>query len=257
MTDRIPGLAGAAGSTRAAGWRRLIKLVELVVFPSFCRLCGALLDAPGETVVCRACLDALPLVTISACPGCGRFYPPGVEPHPCARCLDSDSPLTRHRSAGAYDGRLKDLVLLCKFRGQSVLGGRLAGTILRALEGDGIWSGVDVLVPVPLHPRRRRERGYNQAEAIARGLSRRLGAAVLTRCLVRVRNIPPQSSLGAAAREGNVKGAFAVRQSDRVRGLVVLLVDDVYTTGATLRACAAVLRKAGAAEVRAVTVARA
>jgi len=113
-----------------------------------------------------------------------------------------------------------------------------------------------LIVPVPLHPRRRRERGFNQSELIARELARRADTSVAPDALVRRQDTAPQTGLSAASRRANVRGAFAVRQRARVSGRTVVLVDDVFTTGATAHACARALREAGAAEVRLLTMAR-
>jgi ComF family protein len=112
------------------------------------------------------------------------------------------------------------------------------------------------LVPVPLHPRRRYERGFNQAELLAAALARRSGLALSTDVLVRRKDTSPQAGLSSAARRRNVAGAFAVRRRPKVAGRALVLVDDVTTTGATAAACARALRQAGAAEVRLITVAR-
>jgi ComF family protein len=114
-----------------------------------------------------------------------------------------------------------------------------------------------VLIPVPLHPRRRRARGYNQAEWLAAELARRAGLELAPAALVRRADTPPQTGLSAAARRANMRGAFAVRQRARVCGRVVVVVDDVLTTGATVLACALALSGAGAREVRLLTLARA
>jgi ComF family protein len=113
-----------------------------------------------------------------------------------------------------------------------------------------------VLVPVPLHPRRRRERGFNQAELLAAALGRRYGLVVASGVLVRRKDTAPQTGLSAAARRANVAGAFAVRHRGAVAGRLLVLVDDVVTTGATARVCAALLRGAGATDVRLLSAAR-
>jgi ComF family protein len=120
----------------------------------------------------------------------------------------------------------------------------------------GVLTAGAVLVPVPLHPRRRRERGFNQADLLAAELSRRADLRVAGAALVRRIDTPSQTGLSAAARRANVAGAFAVRRRAQVAGRVVVLVDDVLTTGATARACARVLVQAGATEVRLLTAAR-
>jgi ComF family protein len=118
-----------------------------------------------------------------------------------------------------------------------------------------LTAGAD-LVPVPLHPRRRRERGFNQAELLALALARGTGLEVSPGLLVRRRDTSSQAGLSAASRRRNVTGAFAARHRPRLVGRTLVLVDDVITTGATAAACARVLKQAGAAEVRLVTVAR-
>jgi ComF family protein len=125
-------------------------------------------------------------------------------------------------------------------------------------------SETPIVVPVPLHRSRERERGFNQAELLARTLSRRLGREragrgprVETRCLVRTRPTLPQTGLSLTARRENVRGVFEVSSAERISDRAVVLVDDVMTTGATLSACAAALKRAGAGQVIAMTLARA
>lgn len=244
-------------SPRAAG-ARLARLVELLVFPSFCRLCRAPLEDPGERVVCGACLSKLAAYEGPFCPRCGRIRQDGGEDHSCGRCLREPPAFTRHRSCGVYGGTLKEVILLFKYRKFAPLSRPLARFADAAVGTDpGLWAGADLLVPVPLHPSRRRDRGFNQARLLARDLARLRGLRVLDGCLVKVRNAPPQAGLRAADRERNVVRAYAVRRPDRVRGRTLVLVDDVSTTGATLRECARVLTEAGAKEVRAVTLAQA
>ena len=174
----------------------------------------------------------------------------------CARCRRRPPALTLARAAGEYEGSLRDVIHAFKYEGRRGLAaplGRLAAT-----EGADVLRGAHCVVPVPLHPVRRLQRGFNQAEDLAR----ELGLPV-AHILWRPRLTAAQTGLGAWARRRNVRGAFAVspiwrwrRQAD-LAGRVIVLVDDVRTTGATLNACAEVLLDAGVGEVRALTVARA
>ena len=244
-----PARAAAAG---------IARLAELLVFPSFCKICREPLDKPGEKIVCGACLAGLRPRRGPVCPLCGRFEDGPGEGHLCRRCLARPPALSRHRSCGVYGGPLKDVVLLFKYRKYAPLGRPLALFAASCLGDDAeLWDGVDRLVPVPLHPARRRDRGFNQARLFARGLAAPRGLDVLSGSLVKVRNAPAQAGLKAAERERNVRGVYAVRRPERVRGLTLLLVDDVTTTGATIRECARVLKAAGAKEVRAITIAQA
>lgn len=241
--------------TRAAF---LAKLLELLVFPSSCRLCRALLDEPGERIVCRACLDKLVPRRGPLCPACGRFLEGAGGDHLCAPCLETRPPFSLHRSCGAYGGTLREIILLFKYRRYAPLSAPLARFAEAALgREEALWDGAEFLVPVPLHRARRRERGFNQSRLLARDLARLRGMAVLDGALVKVRNVPAQAGLRAAERERNVVGAYAVRRPEKVRERAVVLVDDVTTTGATLRECARALVEAGAKEVRAVTLAQA
>ena len=236
----------------------LAKLVELLIYPSFCRLCAEPLDEPGEKVVCRACLAKLSPRGGPSCPLCGRYHEGEGEGHICSRCLERAPAFSLHRSCGAYSGTLKDVILLFKYRKYAPLSRPLAGFAERCLASDPkLWAGADFLMPVPLHPARKRERGFNQSRLLARDLGRLRGMTVLGGCLVKAKNVPPQAGLHAAEREENVKKAYAVRRRQKVRGTTLLLIDDVATTGATLRECARVLVEAGARDVRAITLARA
>jgi competence protein ComFC len=232
--------------------------VELLIFPSFCRLCSCPLGRPGEKIVCRDCLERLVPRRGPVCLCCGRFFEGAGEDHVCRRCLERPPAFSVHRSCGRYDGLLKDLILLFKYRKYSVLGRALAGYAGESLGADdALWQGADFLVPVPLHGKRKRERGFNQSQVLARELAKINGMKMLEGCLVKVRNVPPQTTLESAGRERNVRGAYAVRRLSKIEGKILVLVDDVFTTGSTLRECSLVLRAAGAREVRALTLGQA
>jgi len=167
------------------------------------------------------------------------------------------------RSYGLYAGNLRKALLHLKFHGREYLGHRLGALLVR------VWEALPepdsaLVAPVPLHPSRRRERGFNQAELLARGLVRGLrkagrlhGLRLLAGSLRRIRATVPQVGLSVSARRANVSGVFSVARPEEVRNRTVLLVDDVMTTGATLSACAAALKRAGAARVLALSLARA
>lgn len=150
------------------------------------------------------------------------------------------------------------MILLYKYRSFQVLGKDLAHFVYRTLSGEQkIWWEVDAIIPVPLHPKRKKKRGFNQAQIIAKELAKLKGIELVEGRLVKIKNVPPQTFLEVGERDRNVSGAFRVVDGDKIEGKVVLLVDDVYTTGATIRECGSVLRDAGAKEVRALTIAQA
>ncbi|MPY87773.1 MAG: ComF family protein [Luteitalea sp.] len=233
--------------------RRAIDGLLAVLLAPRCASCEELLDSPTSGVVCPRCWSALVVFTPPVCERCGLPVLRTGSCGPCrARAFAAE--ITRLRAVGPYDGTLRRLLHALKYDGRRTLAKRL-GILLEAHAHD-VLDGAHLLVPVPLHVSRRRERGFNQATDLASALDLpRVDA------LARVATTRSQTGLSRDQRVRNVRHAFAVRTraltSAALCDRVVVLVDDVCTTGATLEACARVLARAGAREVRAVTVARA
>jgi len=177
----------------------------------------------------------------------------------CGICRQVAPPFSRAVAYGAYDGELRELIHLLKFQGVHSVAPRLGGFIAEALKGIELPEAF-VVVPVPLFSGKRRSRGFNQAEEIAKAftsMKRGKGIRLETGCLIRSRDTSSQIGLTRHQRRANLRGAFAVRHPERVHGRTVLLVDDVMTTGTTAAECARLLLKAGAGRVVVATVARA
>ena len=233
-------------------------LLAVLLAPA-CAACNASLPYPARGPVCQSCWDAIRSFTPPLCRRCGDPLPSwrviSVEAGVCPRCRRRPSALTESRAIGAYDGSLRAIVHAFKYGGCRSLA-RGLGARLRE-SAAGLLANADIVVPVPLHRSRRRRRGFNQARELARHLG-----LPLVDALRRTRPTPSQTDLPAAARHGNVRDAFALARRQlpwlalNVEGLRIVLVDDVSTTGATIEACARVLRAAGAADVSAVTAAR-
>lgn len=155
-------------------------------------------------------------------------------------------------------GHLKDTIILFKFRGYRVLSKPLAAFVLKtAGNEESLWWGVDCVVPVPLFPLKKKKRGFNQAAEIGRELAKHKDLDFVDGHLVKIKNTVAQTSLEASERRKNLRGAFAVIRGQSFEGKTVLLVDDVFTTGSTIQECSSALKKAGALEVRALTIAQA
>jgi len=218
--------------------------------------------------VCDACLSALTPIEGGLCSVCGERL---VSPHAynnehgetrCGICRRLEQPYAKAAAYGSYDGGLRDLIHMLKYEGvrpaANVLG-RMLSEVLAGLEPS--FDGASLLVvPVPLHRSKMHQRGFNQAEAIAR-VALKLGHgegrySILTGALERVRATQSQTGLTRHQRRANLRGAFQVSHPERISGYDILLVDDVLTTGTTAGECARVLRRAGAHRVWVATVAR-
>jgi ComF family protein len=235
---------------------RILAPLFNLVFPQDCKVCAAPLRHARRVPVCDACLASpAPLTADYFCTQCRTPFlneAPLDDHGVCGRCRSGLTGYDAAYSYGYYEGVLKDLIHLFKYARVETLGEPLGAYLRQALPLD---QRFDLVVPVPLHWRRRLWRGFNQADLLARPLARRLGATVAP-ALERRRRTETQASLSPSERRTNVVGAFALRRGADVRGKRILLVDDVLTTGATVGAAASVLRQAGASHVAVLTLAR-
>jgi ComF family protein len=247
--------------------RKIADSLFTVLFPSDCRLCGEPLAKASRLPVCQECQDAIRPIEGGLCVVCGeRIFSSYALSSPdqprCGLCSRVDAVFAQAVAYGSYEGGLRELVHLLKYDGvrpaANVLGRMLYAAICK-IEPE-LPAGTVLLIPVPLYKAKRRHRGFNQAELIARAairsgsLSGRLD--LRTDVLIRKRDTASQIGLTSHQRRENLRGAFGVKNSEAVRAREVLLVDDVFTTGTTASECARVLRRAGATKVWVATTAR-
>ncbi len=270
MADGSSSSGMAAERRRSVrGWARIGRgwLAEMsdalvsVFFPSGCRICERLLTSASRVPLCEECLSSFEKVPNIVCEVCGRPLP-GLarkegEPLLCPACQDRTYAFDRARSFALYENAVVRAILLLKFEQIEPLGTWFAARLAEVVSTEGVTLAADVVVPVPLHRERERERGFNQAALISKPLAKKLRLPHKAVLLMRTRARPDKQVLSLEERWESVRGAFATRPGSQVDNLRVLLVDDVLTTGATLDACARALREAGAKSVIALTVARA
>ena len=238
--------------------KEILTGIADLIFPPRCVTCDDLLERHDSLPFCPSCLDGIRFIRSPLCPRCGVHFPVTEgEDHLCGDCLTAERPYTVARSVGRYEETLLTAIHRFKYRGRTGIG-EILGGIMADFAGE-IWDMkvFERIVPVPLHRRRLRERGFNQSMILARELSKRFDIPLDFTSLRREVFTPPQVGLGREARSANVHGAFAVRHPERIAGRRILLVDDVYTTGSTLAECARVLLRAKAEAVAVLTLARA
>ena len=231
------------------------------ILPPNCVACEASTSGESDPWVCPGCWASVEFVRPPVCAQCGTPFPAPVDAigaanHRCGKCVLSAPHYDRARAVGLYKGTLRDVIHAMKYRPVFALVSPLAELL-------GAWFTVywgdrvpDALVPVPLHRLRLRRREFDQAQALASELGRQVDVPVWSEGLVRHVSTPSQIGLSAVERRRNIRGAFRTGPRRSCEGKSLLLIDDVYTTGATALECARVLRRAGAARVDVYTVAR-
>ncbi len=229
-----------------------------LLYPPSCICCESYqLDHEGMDW-CEGCLNRLPWIGTPLCTGCGKPYhkSPSSVDHLCGECIQDVFHFDFARSSFYHEGLIKESLHAIKFGSELHLVRPVAQLLAKTVQE---WrrAGFDLLIPVPLHPRRLGQRGFNQSALLARFLSSSLSTPLDLAILKRTQWTVPQTRLSREERLSNVKNAFCVEHSRRLKGKRVLLVDDVFTTGSTLSECAGVLKTSGAQEVSAVTVSRA
>ncbi len=242
---RLPGQTLA--STLLAGARDLL-------FPSFCLGCGRQLATARLPLLCADCRAALVFSRSPCCTCCGLPFAGGSD-HLCGDCLQGRHGFDLARFAVLYSGPVPRLVQDLKFLGRTTPLATMASLFRLSGVADR-FTEPDLILPVPLHPTRLRRRGFNQSLLIARACFPAWRARIAPDLLVRRRATVPQAGLSGSRRRRNLHRAFALRQGEGLRRSRILLVDDVFTTGSTVRECVSVVRRAGAARIEVFTLSR-
>lgn len=238
--------------TRKLKWKNQMKsryawkeLLISIFFPRHCPLC----DEPvvfGEKI-CEACMRKLPYIKEPVCKKCGRQLGNAHQEY-CTDCTRKVHYFLQGKAVFAYRGEMKLSMYRFKYANKREYADFFAEEAVRGYSAWINWRGIDVIVPVPMYAAKKRNRGYNQAEVFAKALGREMHIPTDERLVKRVKNTIPQKALNDKQRKDNLKGAFQVR-TNIVKYKKILLVDDIYTTGATMDAIAQELKKLGAKEI--------
>lgn len=237
-------------------WSRLAGLV----FPHVCEFCGEREATPAQSFICNHCRThprAVRKVRPPICKVCGLWYEGEITiDFTCRNCFDLELEFASARAAVQYYGLVKQVIHRFKYNRNEWFEPFLAELLIESAAPELRMEPVDLIVPIPLHPRKQRGRGFNQAERLARRLSEATAIPARADLMQRVRDTDTQAHLDRDDRVANVKNAFAYVAREKLSKKRVLLIDDVLTTGLTASSCAKELLKNGASEVRVWTVAR-
>ncbi len=224
-----------------------------IFYPRFCFSCQDRIKEIGSVYLCAKCISRIAFIGEKLCPLCGR--PGFVEI--CPLCWEEKPAYKMARSAGLYEGILKEGIHRLKYNGQTHLVPTLGRLLIRAFKKEEEWQGnIDLVIAIPMDKEKERERGFNQSYLLARFFSKNLSLPCDKRILIKIRKTLPQVNLTREKRLLNLAGAFYLDTRFSVSGKRILLIDDVYTTGATVTGCTNTLVRGGAKEVSVLTLAR-
>ena len=232
--------------------QQAIETAVTFLYPAECHVCNGFLGVAAMPYICVNCWQDIQFVEPPWCDICGTPDAKGR----CDDCAISPPRYGKLRSIAFYQTTLQQAVHLFKFRKKKAFASHLIQLMNAHIPVDCNISEYDSVLPIPIHKKRLRERGFNQAMLLADGIAKAEGLPVLADALVRKRHTVAQSSLDKAARQQNIVGAFEVRNPDAIRGKRLLIIDDVFTTGATIREAVSELWTADPAEVDVLTLAR-
>ena len=231
--------------------------VSDVIFPPQCLGCAEILHPHSRQFFCPDCNEKIKFITGNLCPVCGTtFSDSPAKSHLCGNCLENKTYFSCARAVVSYETIILHAIHQFKYGSNISIGALLASFMADFSFPDVDFTDYSLIVPVPLHIKRLRQRGFNQSLILAQALAKKWQIPINFSLLKRHKFTLTQTGLNKAERNKNIKGAFEVSSKKNIAGKNVILIDDVYTTGATINECAKILTKAGAKKVTVLTLAR-
>ncbi len=235
----------------------VLRHIADIVFPPQCISCAAILQPLTEKVFCSLCREKIKFLTGSLCPICGIMFSDSPSAsHLCGNCLEKRPYFSSARAVAGYETIMLNAIHQFKYGRDLSIGALLASFMADFSFPDLEFKDYSLIIPVPLHIKKLRKRGFNQAIILADAIGKKWQIPINFSLLKRCKFTLSQTGLDKKERERNIKRAFEVRNKEKIVGRNIILVDDVYTTGATLNECAKILTKAGAQKVAVLTLAR-
>jgi ComF family protein len=226
-------------------WEALLDLI----YPPRCIFCTEIIPFQEERGICKRCRNTLPFIEGKVCQKCGKPIQDSDHRTTCFDCIKNSHVYDRGWAVFAYEGMVKDAIYRFKYGGHKEYGKYLGKLMAEKIKYQISEEGFDLIIPIPIHKRRKKERGYNQAEELAKSISSELGIPMDPFILARVKETSPQSGLSIVQRQNNIKKAFKIDDTINLHQMKILLIDDIYTTGTTINYCADLLKERGAKKV--------
>ena len=238
-------------------FRELVSAISNIIFPPQCLACAEMLDPQVKSVFCSSCLPKIRFISGSICPVCGiAFFNSPAENHICGNCLTARPHFARARAVASFETVIMDTIHKFKYGRNVVIGDGLGSFMASFSFPDFDFVEYSLIIPVPLNIKKLRERRFNQSLLLARALGKKHRIPVNFSLLKRHKFTLTQTGFNRAEREKNIKGAFIITDKKKIAGKNIILVDDVYTTGATVNECSKMLKKCGAKDIAVLTLAR-
>ncbi|MFH1859476.1 MAG: ComF family protein [bacterium] len=236
-----------------------------LIFPAECSLCSNPLETIRERYICSDCIKKITPLDLPVCEKCGKPLVSSfnlIQYPLCRQCRTLKRYFTAARAVGAYEGVLKKAIWLFKYEGKTGLQDMLGHLMVDRISHLG-WANssigserIDIIIPIPLHKTRLKARGYNQSDILAAFMGKKLGIPVSRNNLKRIKATITQASLKRKERIKNIHNAFCIQKPEEISGKRILLIDDVFTTGATSNECSRILKQAGSSDIFVLTLAR-
>ena len=238
-------------------FRELLSAISDIIFPPQCLSCAEILNPQAKSVFCSSCLEKIRFISGSICPVCGMaFFNSPAENHICGNCLEARPYFTKARAVAGFETVIMDTIPKFKYGRNVVIGDGLGSFMAGFSFPDFDFAEYLLIIPVPLHIKKLRERRFNQSLLLARALGKKHKITVNFSLLKRHKFTLTQTGFNRTEREKNIKGAFIITDKKKIAGKNIILVDDVYTTGATVNECSKILKKGGAKNIAVLTLAR-
>ncbi|GMQ58060.1 ComF family protein [Vallitalea sediminicola] len=225
-----------------------------IIYPKRCPICMDIIPINGEERICDSCVEELPYIIEPRCRKCSKPLNNEVTEY-CFDCTKNEHDYTRGWAVWLYEGELKKALRRYKYDNNENYGRIFSKEVVTLYKREILEAQIDLIIPVPLHKKKLRKRGYNQAGIIATNIGKYLDISCNTNCVIRTINTKPQKNLSDKERVNNMKKAFKVIKSDEIVGKTILICDDIYTTGNTINSLAKELLISGANEVIFITLA--